>query len=163
MTELMRVGSRALGLVQGAEGGTVREFLSITLGGQAYAVALTQIREILTPPPLTVVPRAPEYVVGVCSVRGQLVTVIDLKTRLRIWASEGAHRYRILLSESHGETLGYLVDEVRQVVRLLDEQVEPAAAALGGDVAEHVVGIGRQGGEVLVLLDLARLSMNSGG
>ncbi len=162
MTELMRVGGRALNLVPGADGGAIREFLSIMLGGQLYAVALTQIREILTPPPMTVVPRAPEYVVGVCSVRGQLVTVVDLKTRLRIWASEGAHRYRILLSESRGEVLGYLVDEVRQVVRLLDDQVEPAAA-LGGDVAEHVVGIGRHGREVLILLDLERLSMNSGG
>jgi purine-binding chemotaxis protein CheW len=137
--------------------GPVREFLSVVLGTQLYAVALTQIHEILPPPPLTVVPRAPDHVVGVCSVRGQLVTVVDLKRQLRIAEVEGVRRPRILLARTGGEIIGYLVDEVRQVVRLTDDQVEPAAAALGAEIPEHVVGIGRQGGQVFILLDLANL------
>jgi chemotaxis signal transduction protein len=53
-----------------------------------------------------------------------------------------------------GEVTGLLVDDVRQVVRLAESEIEIAAAALGGDVAEHVMGVGRPGGVFLVLLDL---------
>jgi chemotaxis signal transduction protein len=64
-------------------------------------------------------------------------------------------RARILLATSaSGEVIGLLVDEVKQVVRLSESEIEVAAQALGGDMAEHVLGVGRPGGMFLVLLDL---------
>jgi len=70
-------------------------------------------------------------------------------------------RARILLGEAQsGEVIGLLVDEVRHVVRLAATEIEPAASALGGDVSEFVLGIGRPAGEFLILLDL--LSIVSG-
>jgi chemotaxis signal transduction protein len=53
--------------------------------------------------------------------------------------------------------IGLLVDEVRQVVRLAEAEIEVAEAALGSDVAEHVIGVGRPTGMFLVLLDLKAL------
>ena len=98
--------------------GPVREFLMFSLTGELYGVELTRIKEILSPPPITMVPRAPR------------------------------------------EVIGLLVDEVRHVVRLAATEIEPAATALGGDVSEFVLGIGRPAGEFLILLDL--LSIVSG-
>jgi purine-binding chemotaxis protein CheW len=101
------------------------------------------------------VPRAGRQVVGVCSVRGLLVTVVDLRRRLRLEERPTTRRSRILLIQApSGDVTGLLVDEVRQVVRLAENEVEVAATALGGDVAEHVLGVGRPGGTFLVLLDL---------
>jgi chemotaxis signal transduction protein len=56
-----------------------------------------------------------------------------------------------------GETMGLVVDEVLSVYRLGETEIEPAAGALGGNVAEHVAGIGRRDGQTLVLLTLAAL------
>lgn len=135
--------------------GPVREFLVFMLAGELYGVELTRIKEILSPPPITTVPRAPGEVVGVCSVRGLLVTVLDLRRKLRLIERPLGRRARILLTTSaSGEVVGLLVDEVRQVVRLSESEIELAAAALGGDVAEHVLGVGRPEGSFLVLLDL---------
>jgi purine-binding chemotaxis protein CheW len=137
--------------------GPVREFLVFVLAGEVYGVDLTRVREILSPPPITPVPRSSSDVVGVCSVRGLLVTVIDLRRRLGREARPLGRRARILLALAEsGEIVGLLVDEVRQVVRLADVEIE-SAASLGADFAEHVIGVGRPDNMFLVLLDLSRI------
>jgi purine-binding chemotaxis protein CheW len=81
---------------------------------------------------------------GIVSVRGQLVTVIDLRRRLRLAESGPTRRARVLLvNPNNVETLGMYVDEVLQVYRLADDEIEHAAAALGGEVAPYIAGIAR--------------------
>lgn len=146
MADLMRPRSR-LGLARrGVPGdrGPRTEYLSFRLGEDVYAGPVSLIREILKPPPLTPVPRAPFSVMGIVSVRGQLVTVIDLRRRLRLPEAGTTRRSRVLLVNPHGvEVLGLFVDEVLQVYRLADEEIEHAAAALGGEVAPYISGIAR--------------------
>lgn len=137
--------------------GPMREFLVFALGSELYGVELTRIKEILSPPPLTPVPRAAPEVVGVCSVRGLLVAVLDLRRKLRLVERPVTRRARILLTTADsGEVIGLLVDEVRQVVRLSENEIE-IAAALGSDVSEHVLGVGRPEGAFLILLDLSAI------
>ncbi|MCK6532171.1 MAG: chemotaxis protein CheW [Polyangiaceae bacterium] len=159
MADLVRLGARGPRRAL-AHQGPVREFLVLRIGADDYGVELTSIREILSPPPVTFVPRAPRSVLGVCSVRGLLVTVVDLRARLGLEAASASRRARLLLTgASSGEVFGVLVDEVRQVVRLSDGELELASTVFGGDVAEHVLGIGRPkpGDDVIILLDLVRL------
>src|SRR5512147_2910653 len=143
MASPLVLSSRRMMARSAAERGPVREFLAISLASQLYGVELTQIREILSPPPLTLVPRAPKYVLGVCSVRGQLVTVVELKQLLSLAEGGATRRARILLTECGGEIVGFFVDEVRQVIRLSEAEIELAGTALGGEAPEHVIGIGR--------------------
>jgi purine-binding chemotaxis protein CheW len=120
------------------------EYLAFALAGDVYAAPVSFVREILKPPPLTPVPRAPHAIMGIVSVRGQLVTVVDLRRRLRLQEPSPTRRSRILLAEAPGgETLGLFVDEVLQVYRLSESEKEPAATALGGDVAPYIEGIAR--------------------
>src|SRR5688572_6339301 len=91
----------------------VREILTFSLGGEAFGVPLTQVLEILGVRTITRVPRSPPDVVGVCTVRGELVTVIDTRHRLQPGAPRASNRGRILLTTSwDGEKVGLLVDEV---------------------------------------------------
>jgi purine-binding chemotaxis protein CheW len=156
MANALMLSSRRVMARSAVERGPVREFLAISLASQLYGVELTQIREILSPPPMTVVPRAPRYVLGVCSVRGQLVTVVELKQLLSLAEGGATRRARILLTECGGEIVGFFVDEVRQVIRLSEAEIELAGSALGGEAPEHVIGIGRPGAEMLILLNLER-------
>jgi len=154
MADLVKAAPERLAR-RGQSRGPVREFLTFTLGADVFGVELARIKEILIPPPVTAVPRAPTDVLGVCSVRGLLVTVVDLKARLRLADRTRSRRARILLAISpNGEAVGLVVDEVRQVVRLTEDDMELASAGLGGEVSEFVLGIGRPQGEFIVLLDL---------
>jgi purine-binding chemotaxis protein CheW len=153
-----RSGKRAAR--RAGEAGKRTEYLAFGLAGETYAVRIAQLAEILRPPPITEVPRAPSTVLGVISVRGKLVTVLDLRRRLRLAESAIDRRSRILLVDtSAGEQLGLLVDEVQQVWRLAQEEIEQASV-LGGDQAVHIAGIGRPSGvegTMLILLDLRPL------
>jgi purine-binding chemotaxis protein CheW len=129
------------------------EYLAFVLAHDTYAVQIAYIAEILKPPPLTQVPRASREIIGVMSVRGRLVTVVDLRRRFRLAERPTERKTRILLVETGDEQIGLLVDEVLQVYRLSDSEIEPAAV-LGGDQPAHIAGIGRPEGALLILLDL---------
>jgi purine-binding chemotaxis protein CheW len=154
MADLTRAPAARLSR-RGSETTPLREFLMFVVGGELFGIELTGIKEILSPPPITPVPRSSREVLGVCSVRGLLVTVLCLRRKLRLAEMATGRRSRILLTTSQsGETLGLLVDEVRQVVRLQASEIEPAASSFGGDTSEHVVGVARPPGSFVVLLDL---------
>ncbi|HEX7666465.1 MAG TPA: chemotaxis protein CheW [Polyangiaceae bacterium] len=129
------------------------EYLGFLLAGEKYGVRISLVAEILKPPPLTEVPRAPRYIRGIVSVRGRLVTVIDLRRRFRLSESPLDGRTRILLVDRGDEQVGLWVDEVLQVYRLADNEIEPPSV-LGGDQPPYVLGIGRSAGDLLLLLDL---------
>jgi purine-binding chemotaxis protein CheW len=141
------------------QGGVIREFLTFLQGGEAFGVPLTRVQEIRPLPQLTEVPRAPVDVLGICSVRGLLVPVIDIRERLHSPKSAPTRAARILLTEStQGESLGIFVDEVIGVQRFAEGQIEAPSTSLVGDVASHIEGIGRRGNKVTVLLNLSWLT-----
>ena len=149
-----REGRTAMRRAEGRAGKPRTEYLAFVLAGDVYGVQIARISEILKPPPLTEVPRAHATVMGIVSVRGRLVTVIDLRRRFRVAEGPIDTRTRILLVERQDEQIGLLVDEVLSVYRLADSEIEPANV-LGGDQPAHIVGIGRpvEGGTI-VLVDL---------
>ncbi|HJL16204.1 MAG TPA: chemotaxis protein CheW [Sandaracinaceae bacterium LLY-WYZ-13_1] len=146
-----------------ARGHATRDFLAFGLAGERFALPLAAVREILKVAPITEVPRARPHVLGILSVRGRITTVMDLRRRLRMApAGDDDKQRRILLVDGGQEVVGLLVDEVYQVYRLHEEEME-LAAVVAGDLSEYVFGIGRPGtldeeveverDEILILLD----------
>lgn len=136
--------------------GPLREFLAFVLGGQTYGIEINGVGAILKMPPLTPVPRAPVGVMGIISVRGKVVTVIDLRCKLGLPRPPPNRNTRVLLVPfEDGETVGLYVEEVLQVYRLAQAEIEPPSSALGSEPGEHVVGLGRPDGKLIVLMDVA--------
>ncbi|HEY4121119.1 MAG TPA: chemotaxis protein CheW [Byssovorax sp.] len=124
--------------------GPLTEYLAFVLAGDVYAAPVALVHEIQKPPPLTPVPRAEFAVRGIISVRGHLITVYDLRRKMNVEERPATRRARVLLVQSpQGETIGLYVDEVLQVYRLAEAEIEPAATALGGEVAPYISGIAR--------------------
>jgi purine-binding chemotaxis protein CheW len=140
----------------------ISEYLAFGLNSERFALPLESVREILKLALITEVPRARAHVLGILSVRGRITTVIDLRKRLRMAAAPTTKASRILLVDGGEEVVGLLVDEVFQVYRLHDDEIE-LAAVVASDMSEYVRGIGRPGSsnagersdndEILVLLD----------
>jgi purine-binding chemotaxis protein CheW len=135
-----------------AEG--VQEYLSFVLADESYAVNIFHIKEIIKPPMITEVPRTEPVVLGVLNLRGMIAAVVDLRRRLGLDAAEQTRKSRILIVQLRDELVGLLVDEVRHVIRLKDEDIEPPPGVFDRVEAEHIVGVGRQEGEMYTLLDL---------
>lgn len=158
MAALVKASGERRAARRAGEMGARTEYLALVLGTESYAVQIAHVAEILRPPPITEVPRASRNVLGVVSVRGRLVTVVDLRRRFGLPEAPLDWRSRVLLADAGtGEQIGLLVDEVRQVWRLSADEIE-APNALGGEQPAHIAGIGRpadSAGTVLILLNLA--------
>jgi purine-binding chemotaxis protein CheW len=138
-----------------AQSAPQRDFLTFLVGDEEYAVDIQRIREIIKVRTVTEVPHVPPFVWGVIAVRGRVVPVIDLRVRLRL-ASPGLSRTaRFLIVEKGEDDLyGLLVDEVRQVVRLTDAEIEPTPAMFSGPEGDFIAGIGRTKSRMVILLQL---------
>lgn len=131
--------------------------LAVYAGNEAYGFPLSVIREILVPPPVAEVPRAPAAVLGVISVRGQIITVVDLPKLLNLESHPQPDAGRILLVDDGKELIGVAVDRVIQVYRMEPAQIE-YASAMSAELSDYVVGIGRVpstrgSDDVLILVD----------
>ena len=131
--------------------------LAVSAGQEGYGFPLSAVREILVPPPIAEVPRAPEAVMGVISVRGQIITVVDLPEMLKLQSEARGGDGRILLIDNGEELIGVAVDRVVQVYRMEPTQIE-YASAMGAELSDYVIGIGRVSSgksaeEMLILID----------
>lgn len=153
MTELARARPW---LPSDEEDGEVFEFLSFDVADESYAFPLSAVHEILKPPPLTAVPRAPKRVLGVISVRGTIVTIFDPHEILGLGASDQSTIGRILMVDNGVERIGVAVSRVLQVERLTRDDIEHAEPG-DSEFARHIVGVGRlvddDGERMLILLD----------
>lgn len=118
-------------------------FLCFTLGEEEYGVDLHMIVQIVKPPPLTFVPRTRRHVLGVISIRGAVVTLVDLRLLMGLPASDWPRTARILLVEINEEQVGLLVDAVTQVRRLHDSALEKKPQLDDSQASERVVYVAR--------------------
>jgi purine-binding chemotaxis protein CheW len=142
MSGLVRSDATSTELQRAAEASKRVEYLAFRLAEDTYAFRIARVAEILKPGPITPIPRARPAVRGIMSVRGRIVTVVDLRRRLRLAEEPMGRRTRVLLADLGDEQVGAWVDEVLQVYRLSEEEIEPPTA-LGGDQAPHVLGVAR--------------------
>jgi purine-binding chemotaxis protein CheW len=136
---------------------TRRQYLAFHLSDEEYALDITQINEIIKVREFTDIPRAPEFVLGIISLRGVVVPVFDLRQRLNLGGSELMLSSRIVVCSLNDITVGLLVDSINQVINLVDEDVEPPPGVLSGLDREMVAGIGRYQKRMIILLNLPRV------
>jgi purine-binding chemotaxis protein CheW len=138
-----------------------RQYLSFTLAGNDYAVAILQVKEIMQYETVTPVPAVPRSIRGVINLRGAVVPVVDLAVKFGLAAAPVTKRTCIVIVEAslEGErtVLGFVADAVREVLELGPQDVEPPPP-FGTQVrAEHLLGMGKAGKGFVLLLDLDRV------
>jgi purine-binding chemotaxis protein CheW len=115
----------------------LRELLVFVLGESQYSIPVERVREIVRMRAITPVPRVPTEVRGVIALRGEVVQVVDLRMRLGLPAPEAGRRTRIIVLHGDDDRVtGILVDAVREVVRVPEDDVRPATGAEASAVSE---------------------------
>jgi purine-binding chemotaxis protein CheW len=154
----VEIGFRRAHEVRGvAAPSALRELLAFRLAKEEYAVDIAAVGEIVKPRAVTEVPFAPAFCPGIVSLRGRIVTIMDLRRRLGLPAGELGRGARIVVAHDAGRTVGLLVDGVTGVVRLPAGAVEPVPVVVGGVDGEFLHGLGRIDGRLLILLNLPRV------
>ncbi len=134
------------------------ELLTFEIAGEQYAIDIEHVVEIVIPRPITRVPNADPSVVGIISLRGMIVTLIDARSRLRHRAAEPAGPdVRVIVVELDGENMGFVVDRVLRVVKVDADAVDPHPVVHTSEQEESVRGVFRHGDALTILLDLEKL------
>ncbi len=131
------------------------ELLSFRLGGEEYAVKVDDVREVLKIRELTLVPNAPDYILGVMSLRGAMLPVIDLSRRLGITQAARDEKTRILVVSPDEEDVGFMVDRVSGVLKVTPDAIKPVPENIEHG-AEFLRGIVRKEDRLYILLDLMK-------
>jgi purine-binding chemotaxis protein CheW len=133
------------------------ELLTFIIAGEQYAVSIEHLVEIITPRDATQVPNADPTIVGIISLRGTMVTVIDVRRKLRHPPAAGGNDARVIVVERAGEVLGFEVDRVLRVLKVDSAAVEPHPVVHSSELSDAVRGVFRHANALTILLDLDKL------
>jgi purine-binding chemotaxis protein CheW len=139
-----------------------RLYLAFDLDGEAYGVPVERVLEVLRVEEIQRVPRAPAHVRGVTNVRGAILPVVEVRTRIGLAPLALTPAARIVRLEVGGRSLGLLVDRVTGLQKVLASQVEPAAGVVAGWSA-CLSGMAQGPFGLLALLDPDEIVKAAGG
>ena len=140
------------------------KYLTFTLGREEYGIEILKVREIIGYMAITAVPRAPEYIKGVINLRGQVIPVLDLRSRFEMDTAEITDQTCIIVAEINQQgrrfNAGLVVDQVQEVLDIAGDNIEDAPQ-FGGDVqTDFILGIGKIGNSIKILLDIDKVLGN---
>lgn len=133
------------------------QLVSFRLGDEEFGINILQVQEINRMLQITSVPNAPEFVDGVVNLRGRIIPVVDLRTRLTMPRKEFDSKSRIIVVELKDQTVGFTVDEVSEVLRISKNITEPPPAMVSGINSDYITAVAKMEDRLLILLDLDRI------
>ena len=102
-----------------------RELIAFRIGEQEFCVNIMSVREIRGWTPATPLPHAPPYVLGVINLRGVVLTIVDLASRLGMTPAEPTARHVIIVAQVGQRVIGMLVDAVSDILTVVDDDIQP--------------------------------------
>ncbi|MFQ3207603.1 MAG: purine-binding chemotaxis protein CheW [Glaciecola sp.] len=135
----------------------VLQWVTYRLDEETYGINVMQVQEVLRYTEIAPVPGAPDYVLGIINLRGNVVTVIDTRSRFGLPPTEPTDNSRIVIIESDEQVVGILVDSVAEVVYLRSSEIDSAPNVGTEESAKFIQGVSNQKGQLLILVDLNKL------
>jgi len=149
----------AVQVTQAAE--APQQYLTFLLGGEMFAVAILNVKEIIEYGNLTEIPMMPPFIRGVINLRGSVVPVIDLAARFGGAESQVGKRSCIVILEvSEGDfrhDIGIMVDAVSEVIEIPGSEIEPPPSFGARIRADFIQGMGKVAGRFVIILNIVRV------
>jgi len=133
------------------------QWVTFYLEGECYGINVMQVQEVLRVSDIAPVPGAPEYVMGIINLRGNVVSVLDTRNRFGLPSRETDESTRIIIVEMNQQTVGIIVDSVGEVVEVQQDEVGKSPNVGNEESARYIHGIVSREGFLLILVELSRL------
>ena len=137
---------------------TAVQYIVVRIGNEQYGINIKYIDNIVRNQKITRVPKTQTYYKGVINLRGEIIPVMSIRLKLGLEDDEFTDKTRIIIVKSEGATIGVIVDQVREVVTLDDDNTEKITRTSRDDAASgYISSIGKSKGELISLLDIVGL------
>ena len=132
-------------------------YLTFRLNDEDYGVEIEYVTEIVCIPKITEVPDLPDFVKGVVNLRGQVIPVLDLRTKFHMEPREYDAKTCVIVIHLDKMFIGLIVDTVQDVREILPENVSPAPHLSNAPASRYILGLGKVGEAVNILLDVKKI------
>jgi purine-binding chemotaxis protein CheW len=137
------------------------KYLTFFLANEEYGVEILKVQEIIERMPITPVPLTSRHILGVINLRGKIHPVMDLKVKFGMEQTQITEETCIIVIKTSTLMMGILVDKVSEVVDVASDDIEDTPS-FGADVnPEYLLGVGKTGGRVRLLLDIEKILSSS--
>ncbi len=138
------------------------KYLTFVLGQEVYGLEILKVQEIIKMMDVTSVPRMPAFVRGVINLRGKVIPVVDFRIKFEMKTMQDTEKTCIIVVQVRGEAetvtvIGIIVDEVSEVLDISAGQIEPTPAFATGIDTGFILGMGKVGEKVIIMLDIDKV------
>lgn len=134
------------------------QYIVVRIGNEQYGIDIQYIDNIVRNQKITRVPKAQPYFKGVINLRGEIIPVMSIRLRLGLEDDEFTDKTRIIIIKIDSSTIGVVVDQVKEVVTLVQDNIEKVTRTASDDAfSNYISGIGKSNDELISLLDIVSL------
>jgi purine-binding chemotaxis protein CheW len=133
------------------------QLVSFKLGNEEFGIDIGRVQEINMMMQLTKIPNSNRFIEGVVNLRGKIVPVVNLRERLGLSKKADDSKTKIIVSDINNRLIGYIVDEVNEVLRISKSIIEPTPEIISGVNSDLFEGVAKLEGRLLILLNLDKL------
>ncbi|AFH50261.1 Chemotaxis signal transduction protein [Ignavibacterium album JCM 16511] len=135
----------------------ILQLVSFIIGNEEYAVNIFYVKEINRLSHITKVPNAPEFIEGVINLRGRIIPVIDLRIKIGLPKKGFDKDSRIIVIEDEDLLVGFLVDAVKEVIRIPKNIIEEPPEIVTSSKTDFISSVGKLEDRLLILIDLKKI------
>jgi purine-binding chemotaxis protein CheW len=140
-----------------AQAGGMKELISFRIGAQEFCVDIMAIREIRGWTAATALPQSPSFVKGVINLRGAVLPIVDLASRLGFESTEASDRNVIIVAQIGEQVVGLLVDAVSDILTVTDDVIQPTPDVASETAKSFIRGLIAMDGRMISLIGLERV------
>lgn len=133
------------------------QYVTVVIGGQLFGIPINKVHDVFMPDSITKVPLSEKEIHGVLNLRGRIVTAIDMRHLLGLEPREAGATKMAVGIEYRGESYGFIIDNVGEVLNLSSESREVNPANLNRNWTNISAGVHRLEGELMVILDVEKV------
>lgn len=136
------------------------QYIVLRLGEEQYGIDIRNIDNIVRMQKITRIPKMPPYLKGVINMRGEVIPVVSMRLKMGLAQDEITKQTRIIVLKLEQEgNVGFLVDEVKEVVTLSSDEIEKLAYESKEEKTGLISAVGKHNGELISLFDLNMISL----
>ncbi len=133
------------------------KYLTFHLGKENYGIEIRHVIEIIVMQEITIVPDMPDFIIGVINLRGQVISVMDIRSRFKLESRDYDDRTCIIVVKINDLSVGLIVDTVNEVIDIPESQMDPPPKTHSGVGSSYIKGMGKVGSDVKILLDIEKI------
>ena len=142
--------------LKNADSGDKDRFIEFSLGDEDYAIPLLMVREVISIPETTPIPKSPKHFIGLMNLRGQVISIVDLRTKLTISPNVNESESAVIIVDFNDVNIGIVVDSINKVLSFNTNEIQEMPEVQSQVKSDYILGVYKKEEGLTVLLDIAR-------